>query len=242
RKLPAKYRRTAAASLSSLIDGFPECCVYERVAPTLLRIAHLGPEDGCHNPGKGKEEEEEDNSDPIMEARAITCLAAAWPRLPATAAAASAPGATGPSGTAWAAVHRVQRRHAARISQALARSFRLKVWSVRVPILKAMESIVRGGGGGAVFGRSVAAPVVTGAVISDAVQVAEAGTQDLKYSQVRAAALSVILALASRKELRVGLTPHKEGLLAAARRGAEDKDPRVATVGSKAAQMLAWWP
>lgn len=60
--------------------------------------------------------------------------------------------------------------------------------------------------------------------------------------QVRAAANSVVVAMTSRKELRLALTPHKEGLVAIARSGAEDSEPRVAVEGSKAAQNLFWWP
>lgn len=48
--------------------------------------------------------------------------------------------------------------------------------------------------------------------------------------------------MTSRKELRLMLTPHKEGLVVIARSGAEDPEPRVAVEGSKAVQNLAWWP
>lgn len=60
--------------------------------------------------------------------------------------------------------------------------------------------------------------------------------------QVRAAANSVVVAMTSRKELQLALMPHKEGLVAIARSGTEDPEPRVAMEGSKAAQNLAWWP
>ena len=59
---------------------------------------------------------------------------------------------------------------------------------------------------------------------------------------MRAAAVSVVVAMTARKELRLALTPHKEGLANAARTAAEDPEPRVAVEGSKAAQNLSWWP
>lgn len=66
--------------------------------------------------------------------------------------------------------------------------------------------------------------------------------RDIDSFQVRAAAVSVVVAMTSRKELRLDLTPHKEGLVGAARTAAEDPEPRVALEGSKAAQNLSWWP
>lgn len=69
------------------------------------------------------------------------------------------------------------------------------------------------------------------------------GTQPMHdLCQVRAAAVSVVVAMTSRKELRLALTPHKESLVNAARAAAEDPEPRVAVEGSKAVQNLAWWP
>ncbi|CAM9976545.1 unnamed protein product [Choristocarpus tenellus] len=146
----------------------------------------------------------------------------------------------------------VQHRNAAGLSQALARGFGIKVWSVRVPILKALEAIVgksyapvhsgldrRGGRGEGGIG---AASVITGALLADVVRTAEEGAKDAKYSQVRAAAMSVVLTLTTRNELRLTLTPHKEGLVEVTRMGVEDAEPRVAALSSKVMQKLAWWP
>lgn len=54
--------------------------------------------------------------------------------------------------------------------------------------------------------------------------------------------MTVVVTMTSRKELRLALTPHKEGLVGAARAATEDAEPRVALEGSKAAQNLSWWP
>lgn len=163
-------------SLAALLDAFPECCVYDMVAPTLLDFAAL---DGPRPDGK---------EDPIMQARAVACLAAAWPRVPPSAAAPSvaaggdkqegssqtkieatttATAATGAAATAAMetevaffarreAVRNVQRAHAEGLTRALSGAVQRKVWSVRVPIYQALAAVVGrsytvpsvGGGGG----------------------------------------------------------------------------------------------
>ncbi|CAM9370529.1 unnamed protein product, partial [Laminaria digitata] len=256
RRKNVKFRRVAAVSLAALLDAFPECCVYDMVAPTLLDLAAL---DVARPDGK---------EDPIMQARAVACLAAAWPRVPPSSAAAAPSSAAGgdtqegPGQTKTAtttpavaaaaametevafarreAVRNVQRVHAEGLTRALSGAVQRKVWSVRVPIYHALAAVV---------GRSYTLPsstvgggVLTGSLLSDVVHAVELGAEDAKYSQVRAAAVSVVVAMTARKELRLALTPHKEGLVDAARTAAEDPEPRVAVEGSKAAQNLSWWP
>ncbi|CAM9349634.1 unnamed protein product [Ectocarpus fasciculatus] len=247
RRKDNKFGRAAASSLAALLDAFPECCVYDLVAPTLLDLAGL---DGAAaaaaaaaagtTSGGGKE-------DPIMQARAVACLAAAWPRVPAPPASPSAPapdaGAAAAAAAAAAAgrtdaVCNVQRAHAASLTRALSGAILLKVWSVRVPIYGALSAIVSR----TTTAAESRAPVLTGSLLADVVQAVELGADDAKYSQVRAAAISVVGAMTCRKELRLALMPHKEGLAAAARTAAQDPEPKVAVVGSKAAQNLSWWP
>ncbi|CAM9839763.1 unnamed protein product, partial [Sphacelaria rigidula] len=264
RRKNIKFRRSAAVSLAALLAAFPECCVYDMVAPTLLRLAGLvGPPGSAEADGNSGDHGKED---PIMQARAVSALAAAWPRMPP-------PQSTHPSartyrlgvspgqessgeagqeetgdvvvavGTVAAAtrevVYGVQRRHAASLTRALTDAIPRKVWSVRVPILHALAAIVSRSyvGGGLRMGA-----ILTSALLAAIVETVEVGAQDVKYSQVRAAANSVVVAMTSRKELQLALMPHKEGLVAIARSGTEDPEPRVAMEGSKAAQNLAWWP
>ena len=101
-----------------------------------------------------------------MQARAVACLAAAWPRVPPSAAARSAaaggnkkerPGQTKiPAATAEAAatikteaafarreaVCNVQRAHAEVLTRALLGAVQRKVWSVRVPIYHVLAAVV----------------------------------------------------------------------------------------------------
>ncbi|CAN0409765.1 unnamed protein product, partial [Ectocarpus sp. 13 AM-2016] len=181
-----KFARAAASSLAALLDAFPECCVYDLVAPTLLDLAGLdGAALGTTSGGSGNRE------DPIMQARAVACLAAAWPRVPAPPASSSA---AAPEAAAAAAVAReadatttridavcnVQRAHAASLTRVLSGSILFKVWSVRVPIYGALSAIVS---------RTTAAaeshaPVLTGSLLADVVRAVELGAEDAKYSQV----------------------------------------------------------
>lgn len=204
-----KFRRAAAVSLADLLNAFPECCVYDMVAPTLLDFA--GIKEGGARPDHRKE-------DPIMQARAVGCLAAAWPRvLIASSGGSGRPGIgggnTAASHSTMAGVTRakaedamalrhetvcaVQRAYAASLTRTLSEAVRRKVWSVRVHIFHALAAIV---------GRSYVAPstptmdddstsggraitpalppVLTGALLADVVQAIEVGAQDAKYSQV----------------------------------------------------------
>lgn len=144
-------------SLAALLDAFPECCVYDMVAPTLLDLAAL---DVARPDGK---------EDPIMQARAVACLASAWPRVPPSSAAAAPSSAAGgdtkegpgqkkiatttPAVAAAAmetevafarreAVRNVQRVHAEVLTRALSGAVQRKVWSVRVPIYHALAAVV----------------------------------------------------------------------------------------------------
>ena len=200
-----KFRRVAAVSLAALLDAFPECCVYDMVAPTLLDFAAL---DGPRPDGK---------EDPIMQARAVACLAAAWPRAPPPAAALSAAAGGGKKeGSSQAkikttaaatiamknevafarreAVRNVQRAHAEGLTRALSGAVQRKVWSVRVPIYHALAAVVGRsytvpssvvGGGGDGQGAASSPPVLTGSLLSDVVHAVELGAEDAKYSQVR---------------------------------------------------------
>ncbi|CAN0179004.1 unnamed protein product [Ectocarpus sp. 8 AP-2014] len=247
RRKDTKFGRAAASSLAVLLDAFPECCVYDLVAPTLLDLAGLDGAAAGVTSGGGVNKE-----DPIMQARAVACLAAAWPRVPAPPASSSAAALEAAAAAAAAVVARqadatttridavcnVQRAHAASLTRVLSGAILLKVWSVRVPIYGALSAIAS---------RTTAAaesraPVLTGSLLADVVRAVELGAEDAKYSQVRAAAISVVGAMTCRKELRLALTPHKEGLAGAARTAAEDSEPKVAVEGSKAAQNLSWWP
>ncbi|CAM9494930.1 unnamed protein product [Scytosiphon promiscuus] len=237
RRKNQKFRRAAASSLAALLDAFPECCVYELVAPTLLDLSGLG--DSATAAG-----------DPIMQARAVACLAAAWPRLPPPPSSSeeSASSAASPEAAAVAraqtrrrdAVCGVQREHAAALTSVLSGAILSKVWSVRVPIYGALAAVVSRTATTEAHRQSP--PVLTGSLLAEVVQAVELGAEDAKYSQVRAAAVSVVVAMTSRKDLRLALMPHKEGLVRAARTAAEDPEPRVALQGSKASQNLSWWP
>lgn len=166
--------------------------MYEMVAPALLEFAGLsGP------PSDGKD-------DPIMQARAVACLGAAWPHPPPLAPSAPYPGKKdGSDNTAAAietdiarreAVHNVQRTHAGTLTRTLSGALRRKVWSVRVPIFHALAAVVSrtyvlpvsaAGSGQALAAASNATPVLTGSLLADAVQAVELGAEDAKYSQVR---------------------------------------------------------
>eukprot|EP00752_Nemacystus_decipiens_P016287 g14566.t1 len=244
RRKNVKFRRAAASSLAALLNSFPECCVYDLVAPTLLELTGISVRAPQASTGGGAAKE-----DPIMQARAMGCLAAAWPRVSssgASGAASSSSSAEAAETTATAAVAaanavcKLQRAHAASLTRGLSGALPRVVWSVRVPIYATLSAVVSRTT--AAGGPESSSPVLTGSLLADVVQAVELGAEDAKYSQVRAAAISVVVAMTSRKELRLALTPHKEGLIGAARTAAEDPEPRVAVEGSKAVQNLSWWP
>lgn len=173
-----KFGRAAASSLAALLEAFPECCVYDLVAPTLLDLAGLdGAAAAGTTSGGGKE-------DPIMQARAVACLAAAWPRVPAptTSPSAAAPDAAAAAATAGRidAICNVQRAHAASLTRVLSGAILLKVWSVRVPIYGALSAIVSR----TTTAAESRAPVLSGSLLADVVRAVELGAEDAKYSQV----------------------------------------------------------
>lgn len=163
-----KFRRAAAVSLAGLLNAFPECCVYEMVAPALLQFAGLA---GPRPDGK---------EDPIMQARAVACLAAAWPRVPSSA----------PNTVHFEAVRNVQQANAGTLARALSGAVRRKVWSVRVPIFHALAAVVSRSyvvtatPSDRQVATSTIASVLTGSILADVVQAVELGAEDAKYSQV----------------------------------------------------------
>lgn len=193
-----QFRRDAALSLAALLEAFPECCVYEMLAPTLLDLAVLR-----GSPTEAK-------NDPIMQARAVSCLAAAWPRMPPMSPSARTESGGGnrheteTKATSSAVDHReviydVQREHAASLTRALCGSIRQKVWSVRVPILDALsamvsrtyvspkEDVATSGSAREHAGRVTESPlpsILTSALLADVVQAVETAAEDAKYSQV----------------------------------------------------------
>lgn len=178
--------------------------MYDLVAPTLLDLSGLsvgsslsgaqpqkaaggtgtGTGGGGSNNGKGGK------GDPIMQARAVACLAAAWPHVPSspsTSSSSAAPGAEAGtderSGAATVeardAICNLQRAHAAPLTRSLSGALSNVVWSVRVPIYGALSAVVS---------RTTTAgsqtPVLTGSLLADLVQAVELGAKDAKYSQV----------------------------------------------------------
>lgn len=172
------YHRSAALSLAELLNAFPECCAYDMVAETLLELAILE---------RLKPDEKED---PIMQARVVSCLAAAWPRTPDESLEIGADAIMAHR----EAVINIQRTHAASLARALCRAVGRKVWSVRVPIFHALAAIVSRsfvnssiptiGGGQAAKGSVKGVSVLSGSLLADVVEVVEIGAGDAKYSQV----------------------------------------------------------
>lgn len=172
------YHRSAALSLAELLNAFPECCAYDMVAETLLELAILE---------RSKPDEKED---PIMQSRMISCLAAAWPRIPDASTEIRADAIMAHR----EAVINIQRKHAASVARALCRAVGRKVWSVRVPIFHALAAIVSrsfvsspiptAGGGEAGKGSVKGASVLSGSLLADVVAVVEIGAGEAKYSQV----------------------------------------------------------
>lgn len=171
RRKNIKFRRAAAVSMATLLTAFPECCVYEMVAPSLLPLFDL-----AEPPGGGRGDTKED---PIMQARAVSCIAAAWPYLLPSQSLANRE-----------AVVQVQQTHAESLTRALSGAIRRKVWSVRVRILDALAAVVSrsyvrpAGRNVEDVGGSKVASVVTGALLANVVQAVEVGAEDVKYSQV----------------------------------------------------------
>ena len=133
-----------------------------------------------------------------MQARAVACLAAAWPRVPSsgvagagssspaevektTAAAASAAAAS--AAAVAEAVCKLQREHAASLTRALSGALSRVVWSVRVPIYAALSAVVSRTRATTGTPESPS-PVLTGSLLADVVQAVELGADDAKYSQV----------------------------------------------------------
>lgn len=198
-----KFRRAAASSLAALLDAFPECCVYDLVGPTLLDLsgisarppqAHAPTTTGGAVIGGGGGDGGA-KGDPIMQARAVACLAAAWPRVPSSSPPSGASSASFPpaeaekSGAAAAAaaandaVCKLQRAHAASLTRALSGALSRVVWSVRVPIYGALSAVVSRTATTTTTSESFS-PVLTGSVLADVVQAVELGAEDAKYSQV----------------------------------------------------------
>lgn len=175
--------------------------MYDLVAPTLLDLSGLDvgsspsgaqPQNAAGRTGSGTDGGGSNSvkKDPIMQARAVACLAAAWPRVPSSPSSVSessaSPGAANESsGAATAAVQardaicNLQRAHAARLTRALSGALPTVVWSVRVPIYGALAAVVTR--------TTIAeshAPVLTGSLLADVVQAVDLGAVDAKYSQV----------------------------------------------------------
>lgn len=173
--------------------------MYDLVGPTLLDLSGINaraPHAHAQQPqtkggaginGGGAAAAKED---PIMQARAVACLAAAWPRAPPSSPSSGASDVeknNGAAGTAAAvaaadAVCKLQRAHAASLTRALSGALSRVVWSVRVPIYGALSAVVS---------RTTTtttpeslSPVLTGSLIADVVQAVELGAEDAKYSQV----------------------------------------------------------
>ena len=164
--------------------------MYDLVAPTLLDISGMDSE----RPSRAQPQAtataaaaaaaggggiDTGGKDPIMQARAVACLAAAWPRVPSPLSSAAAERNGGAIAAAAAAVCELQRAHAAPLTRALTGTLSRVVWSVRVPIYSTLSAVVS---------RTTAAesqtPVLTGSLLADVVQAVERGAQDPKYSQV----------------------------------------------------------
>jgi hypothetical protein len=225
-------RRAAARSLTTLLNAFDSCDAFEVVAPALLPLAGLpllsSAATAVATPQQQQQQQsstnDEQSQDFVLEARAVECLAAAWPRS-----------------TAAGDVTQTRQRYASQFAIALATALPQRVWSVRVPLLRAIKAVLDSEQAGA--STTAAATQVSSsalAVIVSAV-VSTAGTGDLKYAVVRAAAMDVVLSLSSVDSLKLALMSHKETLEAAARAGSSDKDASVATAATAALQKLAWW-
>lgn len=159
--------------------------MYDLVAPTLLDISGL---DGGR-PSRGQPQAAAaavaaggtvtGGKDPIMQARAVACVAAAWPRVPSPLPSGAAEWKGGAAAAAAAAVCELQRSHAASLTRTLTGALSRVVWSVRVPIYSTLSAVVS---------RTTAdesqAPVLTGSLLADVVHAVERGAQDPKYSQV----------------------------------------------------------
>ncbi|KAG5179440.1 proteasome stabiliser-domain-containing protein [Tribonema minus] len=232
-------RRAAASSVAALAPAFPECDTFAAAAPTLLRAALLPPllpTAAAAAPLTGAAAAAPTNAaaaaapaaaspaeDPVMQARAVEALTAAWPR-----------GAGGGAAATRAA-------HSGALLSAAAAALPTRVWSVRVQLLRLIKTILEAGFGAATADAAAAAscgralPAVAPAVAS------AGGIGDLKYSAVRVAAAEAALALASVSPAGPGglsLVPFKEALQDVARVAAADGDASVASLGAKAQQAL----
>eukprot|EP00953_Heterococcus_sp_UTEX-ZZ885_P034922 18063-Heterococcus_DN1.PRE.3 len=226
-------RRAAARSLTTLLNAFDSCDTFDVVAPALLPLAGLPLlSTAATAAGTTQQQQQSSTSDEqaqnfVLEARAVECLAAAWPRS-----------------TAAGDVTQTRQRYASQFAIALATALPQRVWSVRVPLLRALKAVLDSEQAGASTTAAAAAATQVSssalAVIVSAV-VSTAGTGDLKYAVVRAAAMDVVLSLSSVDSLKLALMSHKETLEAAARAGSSDKDASVATAATAALQKLAWW-
>jgi hypothetical protein len=227
-------RRAAARSLTTLLNAFDSCDTFDVVVPALLPLAGLpllsSATTAVATPQQQQQQQQQSSTsdeqaqDFVLEARAVECLAAAWPRS-----------------TAAGDVTQTRQRYATQFAIALATALPQRVWSVRVPLLRALKAVLDSEQAGA--STAAAATQVSSsalAVIVSAV-VSTAGTGDLKYAVVRAAAMDVVLSLSSVDNLKLALMSHKETLEAAARAGSSDKDASVATAATAALQKLAWW-
>lgn len=185
--------------------------MYDLVAPTLLDLSGLsvglspsggaqpqkaagGTGTGTGGGGGGGSSGKGGKEDPIMQARAVACLAAAWPRVPSSpslASSSAAPGAgaaadESSSGASAATVEardticNLQRANAAPLTRALSGALSSVVWSVRVPIYRALSAVVSR----TTTTSGSQTPVLTGSLLADVVQAVELGAEDAKYSQV----------------------------------------------------------
>lgn len=181
--------------------------MYDLVGPTLLEMSGidaLPPQTttggaGAGTSGGGGGGGRSGKGDPIMQARAVACLAAAWPRglpsPPASRASSTSPAEAGKAAAATAAaanaaadaVCKLQRAHAAPLTRALAGALSRVVWSVRVPIYSALSAVVSRTTtttAAAAAAESLSPPILTGSLLADVVKAVELGADDAKYSQV----------------------------------------------------------
>jgi hypothetical protein len=210
------YRRAAVAALTDLALAFPNADALALAEGALRRLM-------------GEQGEEEDGGmDHVLRARAVEALGALFPPV---IVAASSP----------SSVHATQQEVLPWLLPALLSRASYTVWSLRQAVFRALKRVAE-----RIYvpsdekedgGLSGLPTLLTGGMVDSVVTAClQGGLGDLKFHQVRAAAIDVLLALVKRREAeaRLVLAPQQERILAALDKCLGDSQPAVVLLATEA--------
>jgi hypothetical protein len=231
------YRRAALGSLTELALAFPNADAFALAQePLRALIGEAG--DGQQ---QLQQQGMEGGVDHVLRARAVEALGALFPPVP-VGGGGGVPGGASSSSLAAVSAHATQQAALSWLLSALLSRATYTVWSLRQAVFRALRRVaervhVRGDIDDG--DNSLLPTLLTGAMVDAVVGAClQGGLGDLKFHQVRAAAVEVLLALVKRREgeARVVLAPQQERILVALDKCvAGDSQPAVVLLATEAA-------